>query len=304
MNQDSFYIQDSSRILVVQKKTKFELDMENYSSLDEYKRICSLQNHLFDRIYQSHQRQKLSREYLSKKVIPKASFIFRDDLNSIDLDQFDLVVSLGGDNHFTFVAHQVLPRLLLGCNSDTDTSVGALLAFNSESFEQLVNSNWKDARIEEWTLIQTSLTYPDGKIVETFPSISEISIRNNNPDLISRYLIHVNGEVEEQKSSGLLVYSGAGSTGWVASCYPKKSGPFPKDDRYFQVYAREPRRKDKTYEHFKWIDFKVEESFEVVSEMNGGISVDSLSERNYSFPAGTRAKFSVGKMKLKVVVRK
>ncbi|NCN11443.1 MAG: NAD+ kinase [Leptospira sp.] len=302
MTQDQFSIQDISRILVVQKKTKFELDMEIYSSLEEYKKICKLQNFLYDKIFQSHERQEQSREYLRKKVIPNAKFIFRDDLNSINLDEFDLIISLGGDNHFTFVAHQVSPKLILGLNSDPDTSVGALLGFSTESFEQLVQNNWNGAYVEEWSLIHTTLTYPDGRIVETFPSVSEISIRNNSPDLISRYLIEYKDDIEEQKSSGLLLYTGAGSTGWVASCYPKKTGPFPKDKRYFQVYAREPRRKDKTYEHFHWIDFRVEDSVEVVSEMNGGISIDSLAERNYLFPPGTRAKFTLGNTRLKVVI--
>lgn len=302
MTQAQFSIQDTSRILVVQKKTKFELDMEIYSSLDEYKKICKLQNFLFDRIFQSHQRQEESREYLRKQVIPQARFIFRDELSTINMDDFDLVISLGGDNHFTFVAHQVFPKIILGLNSDPDTSVGALLGFSTESFENLVQNAWKSATIEEWSLIHTTLTYPDGRVVHTFPSVSEISIRNNSPDLISRYLIQFKDEIEEQKSSGLLLYTGAGSTGWVASCYPKKTGPFPKDQRYFQVYAREPRRKDKTYEHFRWIDFRVEDSVEVVSEMNGGISIDSLAERYYLFPPGTKAEFTLGKTRLKVVI--
>jgi NAD kinase len=302
MSKEYFSLPPTSKILVVQKKSKFEQDLEKYGSLEEYKRICDLQNHLFEKIHQSHLRQEESRRFLRSNVFPRAEYVFRDQLKEISIPDFDLVVSLGGDNHFTYVAHETRPKLILGCNSDPETSVGALLGFSVESLQRALVSGKGNFGLEEWSLIATTLYYPTGEVVETVPTVSEISIRNNSPDLISRYLVCFDGLKEEQKSSGLLVYTGAGSTGWVASCFPKKTGPFPKDQGYFQVYAREPRRKDKTWEHFRLIDFRVEDEFEVISEMNGGIAIDSLTERNYPFPPGTRAVFRLGKEKLKVLV--
>lgn len=303
MSKEEFFISNQSRPLIVQKKTKFELDMGKYSGLDEYRRICDLQNHLFDRIYESHLRQEESRRIIRERIFPNGTYVFRDDLSRNKLSDFDFVVSLGGDNHFTYVAHEAMESIILGCNSDPDTSVGALLGFDLPSLENTIRSKNSRVLLEEWTLIFTTIYYPSGKMLQTFPAVSEISIRNNSPDLISRYIVKMDGITEEQKSSGLLLYTGAGSTGWVASCYPKKTGPFPKDQRYFQVYAREPRRKDKTWEHFDLIDFRVEEELEVISEMNGGISIDSLTERNYDFPPGSRAVFQMGKQRLKVLVR-
>ncbi|WCL47717.1 NAD+ kinase [Leptospira sp. GIMC2001] len=304
MSKADFFLSKDSKVLVVQKKSKFELDLESYGSLDEYKRICELQNNVFERIYDSHIRQEESRVFLRTQVFPNALYIFREELNSLRLSDFDLIVSLGGDNYFTYVAHQSISTPILGCNSDPDTSVGALLSFSVNQLKQAVQEDWKNVVVEEWDLIYTTLHYPSGDVVETFPTISEISIRNNSPDLISRYIVEFQNYSEEQKSSGLLVYTGAGSTGWIASCFPRKSGPFRKDSGYFQVYAREPRRKDKTREHFQLIDFRVKDQFEVVSEMNGGISIDSLTERNYNFPPGARAVFRLGDKKLKVVVQK
>lgn len=300
MSKQEFFISGNSIPLIVQKKSKFELDMEYYQSLEEYKKICKLQNNLFDKIYESHLRQEESRISLKENIFPKGKYVFRDNLPYEDLRKYDFVVSLGGDNHFTYVAHESHYSMVLGLNSDPDTSVGALLGFTLESLEEAKESG--KICVDEWTLIFTELHYPSGEIVHAFPAVSEISIRNNSPDLISRYIVKHEDFQEEQKSSGLLIYTGAGSTGWVASCYPKKTGPFPKDQRYFQVYAREPRRKDKTWEHFGLIDFRVEESFEVISEMHGGIAIDSLTERLYPFPPGTRAVFHMGTKRLKVLV--
>jgi NAD kinase len=302
MRKEEFFISKKSKPLIIQKKSKFELDIDRYKSLDEYRRICDLQNHLFDRIHESHIRQEESRAILRERIFPNGEFVFRDDLKYRNLLDYDFLVSLGGDNHFTYVAHEALQSTILGCNSDPETSVGALLGFDLHSLEDLILNGGGLAKKEDWTLIFTTIHYPSGEVVQTFPAVSEISIRNNSPDLISRYIVKMDNSVEEQKSSGLLIYTGAGSTGWVASCYPKKTGPFPKNQRYFQVYAREPRRKDKTWEHFDLIDFRVEDRFEVISEMNGGISIDSLTERNYDFPPGARAVFHMGKERLKVLV--
>lgn len=302
MTQSPFLLSQDANVLIVQKKSKFEIDLEKYGTLAEYRRICDLQNHLFDRIHDSHIRQERNRQFLRENVFPRGTYVFRDDMSQLDLRDYDLVVAFGGDNHFTYVAHEASSATLLGCNSDPETSVGALLGFTVQSLFETIAYESGQTRQEDWTLIFTTLYYPSGEVVETFPAVSEISIRNNSPDLISRYIVSHDGSTEEQKSSGLLVYTGAGSTGWVASCYPKKTGPFPKDQRYFQVYAREPRRKDKTWEHLNLIDFRVEKTFSVISEMNGGISIDSLTERNYPFPPGTRAVFRMGDRRLSVLV--
>ena len=288
-------------VLVVFKKTKFELDSDQHKDPEFLKRIYKIQNDCFDKVFQSHERQIKNREFMKREVFPDGKFIFRDGLDTIKLEDFDLVVSHGGDNHFTYVAHYSLNNLVLGCNSDNQTSVGALLSYQPEMLLECVKKGWKGSNIEEWTLISVRIEYPDGRVIETVQGVSEISIRNNSPDLTSRYIIYDRGIVEEQKSSGLLLYTGAGSTGWYASCV-QKPNPIPaysKTAPYFRVYSRELGAREK--DRYKLTDFKVENNFTVVSEMNGGISVDSLPENIYDFPAGAKANFAVSSKKLNVV---
>ncbi|WP_108930077.1 NAD(+)/NADH kinase [Leptospira johnsonii] len=287
-------------VLVVIKRTKYELDLESYGSLDEFKRVAQIQNHSFERIYQSHLRQLHSREEL-KHTFPNGKFIFREELENIDISGYDLVIALGGDNHFTYVAHHALDNLVLGCNSDPETSVGALLSFHTSDISNAVSQNWENTKIEEWPRINVRIEYPDGKSIETFHGISEISIRNNSPDLTSRFLISHEQVTEEQKCSGLLVYTGAGSTGWVMSC-ENKDVSFDKQEPYFKVYCRELRKKESF--QYKLDHFTVRNSFRLISEMRGGISIDSLAERIYDFPPGAKADFSVSPERLRVVVQK
>ncbi|MFB5651236.1 NAD+ kinase [Leptospira wolffii] len=287
-------------VLVVIKRTKYELEVDAYGNLEEFKRIASIQNDSFSRIYSSHERQLQSREEL-KALFPKGVFIFREELDSLDISAFDLVIALGGDNHFTYVAHHALENLVLGCNSDPKTSVGALLSFHTSDIAKAVSENWAGIEIEEWPRIDVRIEYPDGSEIKTFQGISEISIRNNSPDLTSRFLISHEGITEEQKCSGLLVYTGAGSTGWVMSC-ENRDVSFDKQEPYFKVYCRELRKKEN--QKYKLDHFTVRDSFRLISEMRGGISIDSLAERIYDFPPGAKADFSVSPERLRVVVKK
>lgn len=292
------------RILVVFKRTKYELDLETYGSIDAYKFVTKDKKDVFERTFDSHSRQIQSRNYLKEKVFPKGHFVFREDFDKEKhLESYDLVVSHGGDNHFTYVAHQVGKTHLIGCNSDPLSSVGALLGFTAEELETVVECNFENTSVESWSLLLTKIEYPTGETIETVPAICEVSIRNNSPDLTSRYWISYDGKKEEQKCSGLLAYTGAGSTGWISSCFPKKFSPFAKHEPYFHVYAREIRAKIANKE-FSLADFRALDEVEVISEMNGGIAVDSLTERHYPFPPYSKATFKLSNETLSVVVPK
>ncbi len=292
-----------NRVIVVFKRTKYELDLETYGSLETYKEVTKDKVDVFHRTYASHQRQLLSRKYLQENVFPNADFVFREDFdNNTHLSDYDLVVSHGGDNHFTYVAHQVGRTHVIGCNSDPLSSVGALLGFTAEELELAVQNDFESTELEHWSQILTTIRYPDGKIIHTVPAICEVSLRNNSPDLTSRYWISYQGQKEEQKCSGLLVYTGAGSTGWISSCFPKKFEPFSKHEAYFHVYAREIRAK--INKEFSLADFRALDEVEVISEMNGGIAIDSLTERHYPFPPYSKASFKLSDETLSVVVPK
>ena len=284
-----------SKILIIFKKSKYELDLEKHGNTA--REIWKLQNNCEDHIYQSHLRQMDSRKKVAK-LFPKSNFISRDEMNNHDSRDYDLIIALGGDNHFTYISHFANPTAILGCNSDTETSAGELLAFDPDTLAKTVKSGWQNARIEEWPLIEGIIKHIDGSVVKTYPCVSEITVRNNCPDLVSRYIIRYKGKVEEQKCSGLLVYTGAGSTGWVLSSTNDRDVVFSKSDNYFMVYAREIR-KSKAGE---LAHFRADERISLTSEMDGGISIDSLQERVYKFPPGSELTLKLSSQKLKVVI--
>ncbi len=290
--------------LIILKKTKFELDEERYPDREFYAKITSLQNNCYERIYRSHLRQLESRKIL-QEIFGHENCVFRDEFDRKNPSDYEYLIALGGDNHFTYVAHYAKGTKVIGCNSDVKTSRGVLLGFSPEMLRNAVENNFQDTEIMEWSMIYGRLDYPEGTFMETVGCVNEISIRNMSPDLTSRYLIRYKDSQEEQKSSGLLLYTGAGSTGWYSSCLGLSGNDqqkFPKDAPYFGVFARELSHRARL--NFKLNDFIANGSITVISEMNGGISIDSLPERIYHFPPGTIGTFQLSSHKLKTVVPK
>ncbi|MEM7184894.1 MAG: NAD+ kinase, partial [Spirochaetota bacterium] len=270
---------------------------------ETFKELRKTLNNSYDRVYQSHIRQLESRKTIQNEAFPTSECIFRSGLEERELQTYDLIIALGGDNHFTYIGHYCMDYQvpILGCNSDVKTSLGALLYFSPQSLVATIQNNWQGICIENWPLVFAKITYPDNSVVETMGCISEISIRNNNPDLISHYYISYQDTIEEQKSSGVLLATGAGSTGWYQSGHYNQDidKSFAKESNFFQVYARElsksARRK------YKLTDFPVYQECTFISDMDGGISIDCLPERVYPFPPGTIAEFQLSQKTLTVL---
>lgn len=295
------------------KRTKWQRDLERYGDQDFLKRIYDLQNHAFEKVYSSHERQIQNLEKL-KQCLPEAEYIFREDLVAFEPRPDQILVSLGGDNHFVYCARFAGNEPILAINSDPATSTGSLLYFDTDSFLKKLN-RLKDSgqklsteiiRQEAWTMVEAELQYPDGRIIRTGPCISEISIRNAFPDAMSRYVLSLDGEPpEEQKSSGLLIATGAGSTGWFRNCLPpsiqrSSHATFGREESVFRIVAREPGFKAGRKYRYRYRSLETEQ-LKVISEMDGEFTVDAHEERRFPFPPATQAIIQLSEQRLHVV---
>ena len=296
------------KVLIAIKKSKWERDLIRYGSSEVARNIYAVQHSSYEKIHSSHLRQARANR-LIQNAFPSARVAQREELPYLDMDEYDIVISVGGDNHFIYVSHFVSRKTpIIGVNSDPETSVGALLNFNADSLIASVNTKDKDAgghqmSTESWIRIDGDLEYPDGKKIQTGPCTSEISIRSDFADYISRYRIRLPGEEwEEQKSSGVLLSTGAGSTGWFRNCHwshKQDDAVFARDAGYFRMIARE-LRSTRTYRHQR-TRVNADQSLEVVSEMEGTVSIDTHPENTYEFPPGCLGRFRISENSLTVV---
>ncbi len=204
---------DLSRAIIVPKLSKYEMDMRKYGpSEDRLWRKYMKEGVNVQKIYQSHCRQHDSLSYLTT-FFAKEQIVQRDDLTKEKALNASLVIAHGGDNHFQYVSHFVDSGLMMGINSDPLTSEGDLTYFTSAEFKKtLKRLELDDFDIELWTRLEATV---DGKPVGL--ATCEYFLGESGRRDMSRHILEFGGKSEEQKCSGLLVATGAGSTGWYDS---------------------------------------------------------------------------------------
>jgi hypothetical protein len=176
-----------------------------------------------------------------KQEVPPEHVVALDDLDAkTDLSRFKLVLALGGDDFFKLVGHRIQGALpILGVNSDPSWSMGALLPITIENLpEALTQIGRGDYRLEPWTRLKISLNG-----VEQGTAINDIILGKRDFRLTSRHELEYRGEKVTQRCSGILISTGAGSTGWYSSAglyLGQHDRSFPKTARLARFELREP----------------------------------------------------------------
>lgn len=229
-------------IVVIYKRSRLERDREDHGrgpeELNRFYRACGLSA---ERIRRSHERQMGARTAL-RKLLPQAVFLEAGQAGSADTRRARWVVALGGDNHFQRVARWVNEQVIVGINSDPQTSAGALTPYTLSTFRRAVD-DWLTDRlpVERWTRLSVSV---DGNALPQ-PALGEVYVGERDRCAMSRHILHWGRRREEQKSSGLLAVTGCGSTGWYASAgqgQPGRTSSFRKTAREFRFLLTEPHR--------------------------------------------------------------
>ncbi len=284
-----------TKILAVCKFSKLEYDQIKYnlSSSDLIKKY-EREGIEYDVIIESHTEQKMCID-LARNLLPEACFIRTTDLKKEHTVDKDLIISLGGDEHLKYVIHNsVHDKLILSVRSDNLKSEGALSTCNRFNLEEMVKQiRSNNYIIAQWTKIEA---YLNDKPIEK--SADTIFIGEKNPTRMTRYFLYYNDEIEEQKSSGLIVVTGTGSTGWFKSCGGK---PFSRIAKIGRFIAREIYIGTKTGNDLRIGEFAPNEQLEIHSLMeNGIVEIDSIKE--HPFKRGDKLVIRVSDEALKMVL--
>lgn len=201
-------------IIVVYKRSRFERDRERYACSDgELIRAYRNWGLTPERIHESDERQREARTKLTH-LLPGATFISGEQLTRAAVAQAAVVVALGGDNHFQRVARLLDNQLIVGVNSDPETSAGALTRFTVVTFQRALHALLGGRLpVEDWLRLSVSVNRK--RLPEL--ALGEVFVGERDRCAMSRHVLYFDDVREEQKSSGLLAVTGAGSTGWLAS---------------------------------------------------------------------------------------
>lgn len=150
----------------------------------------------------------LPRQFLDRALVPTFTF-----------GAGEVVVVLGQDGLVANTAKYAGSRPIIGVNPDPERFDGILLPFSPAEAPEAVARVLRDAAATRAvTLAEAELA--DGQRLLAFNDLF-VGARSH---VSARYRLRIGDRMEPQSSSGVLVSTGAGSTGWMSSVFNMAAG--------------------------------------------------------------------------------
>jgi len=203
------------KLVLVTLKTRLEELIERFNTREQarfYIEHMGLDFGLYQREHDAYHAavRQVRREV--EGLLPKMQAIERGFLPNFLFTPQDLVVTVGRDGLVVNVAKYLDGQPIVAVNPDPDRIDGLLLPFTPlmvrAGVERVVRGR---ARYDEITMAQVDLN--DGQRLLAFNDF----YLGQRTHLSSLYTVGYRGKAEKHSSSGLLVITGVGSTGWFSS---------------------------------------------------------------------------------------
>ncbi len=202
------------RIVIVTKKTPLEELVERFNSRAQARFYIEHQGGAFDEYEAAHQRYAAAVEAL-KRALPRAvkqHVIERAFLPTYLFGENDLVLTVGPDGLVVNTAKYLAGQPILAVNPDPERIDGILIPCAvAEAGAWAQRAMAGRAAVRAVTMAQAALN--TGQTLYAFNDLF-IGPRTH---VSARYRIAFEGRAEDQSSSGLIISTGAGSTGWLQS---------------------------------------------------------------------------------------
>jgi NAD kinase len=231
------------------------------------------------------------RARLSRPDLPR--FLFEPD---------DLVVAVGPDGLVANAGKYLSGQWLIGVNPEPARNEGVLVRHRLRDVAELLHeAERRRARVEERTLVEVALD--DG---QRLCALNEVFLGHRTHQS-ARYALTLGALSVRHSSSGVIVSTGTGATGWARSIAGERaSGPAlpAPTERALAFFAREvfPSRHSST--ELACGRVAAGEQLELVSEMEEGGVVfgDGLEDDRLQLGWGVRASVRVAEQRLRLVV--
>ncbi len=212
---------DFEKIVLVTRKTRLEGLVERFNTVGQARFYVEHSGGNFAQFEQEHDTYVSALAELRKSLetILKLQTIERGFLPNFLFAETDLVVTVGIDGLVANTAKYLEGQPLIAVNPDPAHIDGILLPFNVPQAAPAVRDVLRGrARMRDITMAEAHLN--DGQVLLAFNDLF-VGVRSH---VSARYLIQVGNESEHHSSSGLIVSTGVGSTGWLSSMFNMMNG--------------------------------------------------------------------------------
>lgn len=290
------------KVVIVTRRTELEELVARFNSVPQARFYLEHAGQAFEPIAARHAKYHAVLDTV-RRAVPRglrAQVIERAFLPQFLFDAADLVLTVGPDGLVVNVAKYLEGQPVFALNPDPGTIDGVLLPFTIDRFEGAFRQTLQGEQpLRPVTLAEARLN--DGQSLLAFNDLF-IGARSH---VSARYDIAQGGRRETHSSSGIIVSTGAGSTGWLQSVYagaaavvtalggqvqpPPERLPWDTDHLMYAVREPFPSKATQTELVFGAID--AEHPLTLRSHMadNGVIFSDGMEDDFLAFNAGATA---------------
>ncbi len=203
----------------------------------------------------------------------KAAFCERSSFKEESEKGYDLILSIGGDGTLLRAAQVAKNAAIFGINSNPRRSEGVLCSATGddlrEKLARIINGDFFIKRFTRARILFTNSGH-------SYNALNEIYVGSATPYHTSRYILKFGKIREEQKSSGVIVATGLGSTAWYGSISKESFGPEIEELRFA---VREPYKGELLSFDLTEGSLAVKEQLSLKSKMASAIvAIDSIIE--------------------------
>lgn len=299
-----------NKVVIIRAKTRLEQLIERFNTESQAQFYLERTGGDFQIYKEEHEQfykvldrvMTLTQEFDSYKVLDKRflpSYIFSDR---------ELVIVLGQDGLVANTAKYVLGKPIIAVNPDPNTYDGILLPFTIDRLEKELIEIRK-GQMASQRITMAEARFSDGQTLMAFNDFF-VGPRSH---VSARYRIAHGGKEENQSSSGVLISTGAGSTGWMSSVMNMVSGISHRKDLAEPMYwntrkllfaVREPFRSKTSGIDLCYGEIEEGRPLEIESHMpeNGIVFSDGIEADAIRFTTGMKVQIGLAKESARLIV--
>ena len=300
--------------IIVKNKTRLESLIERFNTKAQAKFYIERLGGNFEDYVEEHETFQDSLNSLQTQLskVIKHKTLERTFMPSFIFSENNLIVVIGQDGLVANTAKYSKGIPMVAVNPDKKRYDGVLLPFDTSNFiggvESVISNNYQSK-----TMRFAEAKLNDGQRILAFNDL----FIGASSHVSARYKISYNNNHEEQSSSGLIVSTPAGSTGWLSSIFNMAYGVtslFEKDlklkrpklkDNELLFAVREPFQSVRTQTGITAGVIKNQNVLTIESLMptNGVIFSDGIETDFLKFNSGSIATIGIAPEKANIITR-
>jgi len=210
------------RAVVVTRATAFEELMLRHATRGQARFFLESRGQNLEVVEQRHERALAARKTVEQALPPtwRVARVQREHLDRFLFERDDMVMVVGQDGLVANVAKYLDGQKVLGFNPAPDLYDGVLVPHDPAVAAELIQATaFGEVRVQQRSMVEARL---DGS--QTLLALNEIFIGQAGHQS-ARYHIKWADRTERQSSSGVIVATGTGATGWACSVNRTRAAP-------------------------------------------------------------------------------